>query len=139
MAIEHVGSTAIPGMSAKPIIDILVGVRTLKREGRECVGALEKCRDYHYRKITKLRFLVVKGSNHRRTHYIHIARYKGGRWRKLIVFRDYLRSHHEAAQEYDLLKRELEERYNSNRKLYTGKKNEYVKKILSLVSNSNGG
>ena len=129
VAIEHIGSTAIPNMSAKQIIDILVGVETLKKEGIRCVKLLEEY-SLRYKKRTKIRYFVVKGDDSTRTHNIHIARFKGRRWNKLLAFRNYLRSHPRAAKEYNTLKKELEKSYGSKPKLYTEKKLNFVKNIL---------
>ena len=129
IAIEHIGSTAIPNISAKPVIDILVGVQTLKREGIMCCKLLER-HSFHYKKRTKMRFLVVKGNGSKRTHNIHIARFKGRRWYKLLAFRNYLQSYPKIAQEYNVLKKRLEKSYSNKTKLYTEKKLEFVKIIL---------
>ena len=130
--IEHIGSTAIPNISAKPVIDIMVGVETLKREGIRCVKLLEEY-SLRYKKRTKIRYLVVKGDDSKRTHNIHIVRLTGRRWYKLLVFRNYLRSHPRVAIDYDTLKKKLEKSYRRKTKLYTEKKLDFVKNTLKKV------
>ena len=137
IAIEHCGSTAIPGVSAKPIIDILIGVKTLKKEGGRCARLLGAVYNYYKRHSysPSIRFLVVKGSESKRTHYVHIIRYKGDIWNRALLFRDYLREHKKDAQTYAKLKTVLSKKHGDDRGVYTEKKTKFIKRILRKTNN----
>jgi len=133
MDIQHVGSTAIPGLEAKPIIDIAVAVRQLE-DVEECVKPLE-CLGYEYRADERhpRRFCFAKGDPSRRTHYVHIVEWNSDSWKGYIRFRDYLRQHKEAAEEYARLKRELARKSRGNRDLYTPGKAEFIESVLRMA------
>jgi GrpB-like predicted nucleotidyltransferase (UPF0157 family) len=133
ISIEHCGSTAIPGLKAKPIIDVLVGVKTVKKEGEYCNAKLDRVKGYYSRNKyfpKKDRFVVAKGNAKVRTHYIHIVRYKGGIWNKLLRFRDYLKKDKKAMTQYLVLKEKLSLAHPDERRLYTKKKSDFIKKVL---------
>lgn len=133
ISIEHCGSTAIPGIKAKPIIDVLVGVRTVKREGKFCNNKLDKLKGYYSRNKyfpKKDRFIVAKGNQQTRTHYIHIVKYKSAIWNRLIDFRDKLRSNKKFAEKYSKLKEELFKAHPDERRIYTEKKSNFIKSVL---------
>jgi GrpB-like predicted nucleotidyltransferase (UPF0157 family) len=126
--IEHVGSTSIPGLSAKPIIDIAVGVppridrtpyiQALKEIGYEHLGAYGLAgRDYFRR-----------GSP--RSHHVHMWSWSSRQWRDHLAFRDYLRAHADARMEYEILKRELALAYSDDRGRYTAEKAPFIQAIL---------
>jgi len=142
VAIEHFGSTAVPGLAAKPIIDILVGVRSLPQARRQAVPALESL-GYAFwgDNPDQTHLFFVKGlpPNGPRTHHVHIvepdapdARADGrsGFWDRLL-FRDYLRAHPEEARRYGALKRDLAHRFRSDREAYTDAKREYVRSVTA--------
>ena len=129
VAIEHVGSTAIPGMVAKPIIDIAVAVQRLE-DLKECVQPLEEA-DYEYRgELTPGDHLFVKGDPSSRTVHLHIAEYGGRVWEDYLLFRDHLCMHRNVAEEYASLKRELAERYKDDRDSYTRGKALFIESVL---------
>lgn len=131
VAVEHVGSTAIPGLAAKPVIDILVGVTTLAA-GLEAVPALEAL-GYDCRGENGIpgRLYFRKGAvQYRRTHHLHIFEVGHEQWTPMLAFRDYLRSHPEAARQYKDLKRELAVKFRDNRKAYTDGKADFVNTVL---------
>ena len=119
MDIQHVGSTAIPGLEAKPIIDIAVAVRRLE-DVEKCIKPLE-CLGYEYKADEGhlRRFFFAKGNPSRRTHYVHMVEWNRDSWKEMLRFRDYLRQHKEAAKEYARLKRELARKCQGNRAFYT--------------------
>ena len=105
---EHFGSTAIPGLSAKPIIDILIAVRSLAAAQATFVEALRKL-DYVYwaDNPKKDRMFFVKGMppfGSKRSHHVHATEPHGEMWQRL-AFRDYLRAHPEEAETYERLKK----------------------------------
>lgn len=133
VAIEHCGSTAIPGIKAKPVIDVLVGVKTVKKEGEKCATLLDNTKGYYSRNKyfpKKDRFVVAKGNEAMRTHYIHIVRYKGTIWNNLFRFRDILKTNKVLAREYSTLKEKLERAHPDERRVYTQKKSVFVRKVL---------
>jgi len=132
VGVEHVGSTAIPGLAAKPIIDILVGV-TILAEAEAKVPALEAL-GYDCRGENGIpgRLFFRKGVREfRRTHHLHMVELGHEQWAPMLAFRDYLRSHPEAARQYEDLKRELAAKFYDNRKAYTDGKAGFVNAVLA--------
>lgn len=130
LRIEHIGSTSIPGLSAKPIIDILIGIKKLSDISH--VKQSLKGSGYFYREnaCTADRIFFAKGPEEHRTHYVHIVEYKGDEWNKLIKFRDYLRKNDKARDDYMELKTELAEQYRNERSKYTKAKNDFIQSII---------
>lgn len=133
VAIEHVGSTAVPGLAAKPIIDIIVAVRHLIDAG-ECIKPLQSI-GYEYVpefevEIPERRFFR-KGPPEARTQHIHMIELTSEFWERHLLFRDYLRSHPDVAQQYYQLKKELAARYGSDRKAYAEAKTLFIESIVA--------
>jgi GrpB-like predicted nucleotidyltransferase (UPF0157 family) len=109
-AIEHVGSTAVPALNAKPVIDLMVGVRDVQSAG-SCIRPLEEIGySYWAENPNPERMLFVRfadADRTARTHYLHIVETGGDLWSDRIVFRDHLRSHPKAVREYACLKQGL--------------------------------
>jgi GrpB-like predicted nucleotidyltransferase (UPF0157 family) len=108
--VEHVGSTAVPGLAAKPIIDLLVGVRSLPEARSCCVEPLQALR---YRYMAEYEawlpgeMLFRKGPPGPWTHHVHLMEPTSPRWEEFTLIRDYLRRHTEVASAYAGLKRAL--------------------------------
>ena len=133
VGLEHFGSTAIPGLSAKPIIDILVAVRSLAAAQATFVEALRGL-DYVYwaDNPKKDRMFFVKGMppyGSKRTHHVHVTEPQGAMWQRL-VFRDYLRAHPEEAAVYERLKKRLAAEHPTDREAYTDAKTAYVDSVM---------
>jgi GrpB-like predicted nucleotidyltransferase (UPF0157 family) len=129
--IHHVGSTAVPGLAAKPIIDILVGVAELD-SSRACFEPLAQL-DYLYAPYRPEEMhWFCKPDPSRRTHHLHLVPADSARFRDELAFRDHLRSHPETASEYTALKRELAERFEHDREAYTQAKDDFIRSILSI-------
>ncbi len=130
--IEHFGSTAVPGLAAKPIIDLLVGVCCLQRAKQTAVSPLEKL-GYAYWKENPdpQRMFFVRGlpPNGPRTHHVHIVAADSALWERLM-FRDYLRKHPDEASRYAQLKRCLAQRFSSDREAYTAGKTVYIESVM---------
>jgi GrpB-like predicted nucleotidyltransferase (UPF0157 family) len=131
--IEHIGSTSVPGLGAKPIIDIMIGLHRLD-DAVECIPRLEAC-GHKYEpefeaKVPERRFFR-KGPDWARTHHIHMVVRSSKFWEDRIVFRNYMRTHDEDAMLYLLLKKELAIRFGSNRQGYTDAKASFVEAILA--------
>ena len=129
--IQHVGSTAIAGIKAKPILDIAILIKD-KSRFPDLKSKLENF-GYEYRgdKGDNGGELFVKSSAPKiRTEHLHIVEIQSGQWRKYLAFRDFLNTHHEIAKQYERLKIELAEKHLDDRVLYTSSKQEFIEKIL---------
>lgn len=128
--IQHVGSTAIPGLFAKPIIDILMAIPSLN-DVSKLRPALEAA-GYTFREngSDDIQKLFVLGPEDHRTHYLHITELGSVEWRNSIGFRDYLRAHPDERQRYEDLKQGLAARYPDDRGSYTEGKRAYVESIF---------
>jgi GrpB-like predicted nucleotidyltransferase (UPF0157 family) len=126
--IEHIGSTAVSGLAAKPVIDILVGLRGYPLAPR-CIAALEAL-GYVYRGEFGIpgRQYFRQGSP--ATHHVHATLEGGDIWRSHIAFRDWLRAHPDDAARYGELKRRLAAEHRESRALYTEAKAPFVESIL---------
>ena len=139
VAVEHIGSTAIPGLSAKPIIDILLVVSTLSA-GEESVPALEAL-GYEYRGENGIpgRLFFRKGLvQYRRTHHLHLVEMGHEQRSSLLSFRDYLRTHPDEAGRYDALKRELSVRFREDRSAYSDGKTAFINAMLAKAGTPRG-
>jgi GrpB-like predicted nucleotidyltransferase (UPF0157 family) len=131
ISIEHVGSTAICGISAKPIIDIAVAVKKIS-DGEKCVKPLKEI-GYEYRGEHGIagRFYFVRGEP--RTHHLHMVLEDSDFWRSHLFFRDYLRDNPSAAKEYEDLKLELAREYVNDRDAYLRGKSDFIENILNAA------
>lgn len=133
-AIEHIGSTSVPGLAAKPVIDLLVGVPSLEtlgdREPRLVVAGYEYVPAYET-KVPDRRFFrrCLRGL---RTHHLHVVALGGTGWVRYLAFRDRLRADPEVAASYAELKRELAARFADDRDAYTDGKTRFVETVLAL-------
>lgn len=136
--IQHVGSTAIPGLSAKPIIDIQIAARSLDEMKVIAVPAFQKIGyEFWVDNPDPEHMFFVKGMppfGEKRTHHVHIVEPTSKHWEGKILFRDYLTSHPEVAKEYEQLKIKLAQQHTFDREQYTDAKGEFVKKVLELAS-----
>jgi GrpB-like predicted nucleotidyltransferase (UPF0157 family) len=130
--IEHFGSTAVPGLAAKPIIDMLVEVVSLEEAKQRIVPVLEsQGYDYFWRPTfgddTPPFYAWFIKRNHlgRRTHHIHMVEADFELWDRLL-FRDYLIAHPDVAEEYQRLKMRLASDHPKDRALYTQDKTEFI-------------
>jgi GrpB-like predicted nucleotidyltransferase (UPF0157 family) len=129
IALEHVGSTAIPGICAKPVLDILAGqpsslssvsyVQSFQRAGYEHRGDRGIAGHEFFRR------------GQPRAYHIHLVEEGGTLWRQYLAFRDRLRSDAAAARGYDALKRQLARDYPRDRESYISGKAGFVREILS--------
>jgi GrpB-like predicted nucleotidyltransferase (UPF0157 family) len=127
--VHHIGSTAIPGMEAKPIIDILVGVRDLA-SSRACFDRITTVGYVYAPYRTEEMHWFCKPGPRRRTHHLHLVPADSSRFRHELAFRNYLRNHPEAAQGYVALKKELAQKFEHDREAYTSGKGDFVRAVL---------
>jgi GrpB-like predicted nucleotidyltransferase (UPF0157 family) len=132
LAVEHFGSTAVPGLAAKPIIDLLVGVRSLAPANETAVPRLQALGYSYWRdNPDPKRMFFVKGlpPNGPRTHHVHMVEPNSTLW-ECLLFRDYLRKYPDEAERYAQLKRDLARCFPTDRKAYTNGKAEYVQSVM---------
>jgi GrpB-like predicted nucleotidyltransferase (UPF0157 family) len=130
--IHHVGSTAVAGLDAKPIIDILVGVDSLEAS-RGCFEPLSKL-DYVYAPYrTEEMHWFCKPHPSRRTHHLHVVPTDSSRFRDELAFRNRLSAAPQIATEYATLKHELARRFSRNREAYTDGKTDFIDRVLGLT------
>jgi GrpB-like predicted nucleotidyltransferase (UPF0157 family) len=127
--VHHVGSTAVPGLEAKPVIDILVGVRSLE-ESRACFGRLGELEYLYFPYRSEEMHWFCKPHSSRRTHHLHLIPAGAERFRAELAFRDYLRAHGDVAEEYGELKRRLAEELTHDREAHTEAKGEFIQTIV---------
>ncbi len=129
--IEHVGSTAVPRMLAKPVIDIMAPVESLpaSRNAIEAVASAGYC--YAPYRADEMHWFCKPSPAHR-THHLHLVPKTSLLWRQRLAFRDALREDPALAREYAALKRELAERFRFDREAYTDAKGPFVARVLGL-------
>ncbi|WP_182199536.1 GrpB family protein [Paraliobacillus salinarum] len=127
--IHHIGSTAVKGLSAKPIIDIAIEIKEFD-DGECCAHHLE-CLGYTYKGINILpdRHYFIKGEP--RTHQIHMYQAGNKYLLEQLSFRDYLRSNDSTRIEYQKLKIELSEMNKQNKHKYAEQKTNFVQSVLA--------
>jgi GrpB-like predicted nucleotidyltransferase (UPF0157 family) len=130
--IEHVGSTAIPGLAAKPIIDIMVAVGSLA-ESRPIVPLLEQIGYHHYPYRSDVMHWFCKPSRSFRTHHLHAVPLGSRLWCERLAFRDHLRGHPDVAAAYVALKRRLAGEHRFDREAYTEGKGPFVAGVLRAL------
>lgn len=129
--IQHVGSTSIPGMVAKPIIDIAIAVASFK-EAMVCVAPIEGLGyEYHGENGIPRRHFFVKGNP--RTYHLHMLEQGSPEWENHLLFRDHLIRHPDCAAEYAALKTDLARRFENDRKTYTDEKAPFILRVLQLA------
>ena len=129
--IQHVGSTSVKKIKAKPIIDVVILVDNLNAIN-QMINILEK-NGYEYRGDggEDGDHLFVKCSKPDiRTHHIHIVQSDDIQWDNYLYFRDKLNNDQKLAMQYNNLKERLENKYKENREEYTKAKNEFIDKVL---------
>jgi GrpB-like predicted nucleotidyltransferase (UPF0157 family) len=136
--IAHIGSTAVPGMSAKPIIDIQVEVTSLDHVQRDVVPIME---DMGYEFIWRptigeeapfYAWFIKRDPTGHRTHHVHMVQPDQASTDR-IRFRDLLRADPELAGKYETLKRELAKAHTGDRAAYTASKTPFIQDVLNTT------
>jgi GrpB-like predicted nucleotidyltransferase (UPF0157 family) len=137
--IEHFGSTAIPGLAAKPIVDMLVEVSSLEKTKSRIVPLLEaQGYDYFWRPTRGddappfYAWFIKRDAAGVRTHHIHMVEKDFEQWERLL-FRDYLIEHPMVAKEYEALKLRLASVYLNDRIAYTNGKTDYIVRVTQIA------
>lgn len=138
IASEHIGSTSIPGLAAKPIIDIMVGVSPLDKvlDYREPLSMLGYTYVPEFESILPDRRYFNKGNQGIDTYHLHVVEKDKDFWVNHLLFRDYLRAHPETARQYAELKRNLAGKFSRERDQYTDSKGDFILKVLELARTS---
>lgn len=128
--IEHVGSTAVVGLAAKPIIDIMVAVQNLE-SSRNAIAAAEALEyDYWPYKAESMHWFC-KPSPACRTHHLYLVPHQSWLWNARLCFRDALRADPAMAGEYAALKQRLALEHRHDREAYTQAKSKFIERVLA--------
>jgi len=139
--IEHFGSTAVPGLAAKPIVDILVEVTDIEAARERIVPILEsQGYDYFWRPTNSpgdgspwYAWLIKRNAAGERTHHLHIVEPDFPNWSSL-VFRDHLLAHPDVARDYERLKMQLAATHSNDREAYTSGKSDFIAGVMQRSS-----
>ena len=130
--IEHVGSTSVPGMIAKPIIDLTAAVETLS-SASTLVPVLKRL-GYAHRPNDPVpgRLFFALGPRTHRTHHLSLAEVASNFWHEHIAFRDCLLGNRSVAEQYASLKQRLAAQFGHDRPSYTAAKEEFIRHALGM-------
>lgn len=139
--IEHIGSTAIKDMPAKPIIDILVGVDNLKKVDESLLRDFSKAGFLRLKVERPEEKVLAKFTNdtyQEKTHFVHLVDYQKDLWHNLLFFRDYLNANEAVKHRYMKLKQEYINNTATGLNIndYTKYKEDFVKNIFSIRNNN---
>ena len=133
-AVEHVGSTAVPGLAAKPIIDLLVGVRSLSEARLRCVAPLQGLGYTYlpeYETWLPGELFFRKAIHGPWTHHAHVMEASNPRWGEFLLFRDYLRGHPDVAVAYGSLKKSLALEFGEDIAGFRDAKHPFVQAVIA--------
>jgi GrpB-like predicted nucleotidyltransferase (UPF0157 family) len=127
--IQHVGSTAVPGLAAKPILDVVIGVARIA-DVEKCIPLLEGIGYSYAGELFDGDFFFMKRTQETTTHHLHLVAFDGERWRNYVWVRDHLRRDKEARQKYGELKAELAAKFPHCRERYAEEKSAFIRGII---------
>lgn len=129
--IEHIGSTAVTELAAKPVIDLMVGLEDFSIADSVVPKIEALAYDYiqKYESVMPFRRFLIKERDGIRTHHIHMVGIGSEFWERHILFRDYLRQNTDVAVQYASLKRELARRDWKDVNEYADAKTEFIREI----------
>ncbi|HJV94738.1 MAG TPA: inositol monophosphatase family protein [Albitalea sp.] len=132
VSIEHIGSTAVPGLAAKPVIDMLGGVTSMAAADAllDDLCAMGYTTSVEYNATLTDRRWLMRHANGRRTHHLHLVVYGADAWRSRIAFRDALRADTTLRQRYLELKQQLAAQYAGDREAYARGKLPFIAQAL---------
>jgi GrpB-like predicted nucleotidyltransferase (UPF0157 family) len=139
--IQHIGSTSVSGLGAKPVIDIMIGVRKLQETDTHCLIPISGL-GYEYIKkyedqMPYRRYFRKSQAENFLEHHIHLVEKGGEFWERHLAFRDYLRANPKAAREYEQLKRKLAPQFIDGNE-YAAAKTDFIKGIEAKALKRNG-
>lgn len=127
--IEHVGSTAVPGLCAKPVIDIMAPVRSVD-DSRPAIETLRDLDYVHFPYLPHEMHWFCKPSPALRTHHLHLVPLGSPRWQGQLAFRDALRADAALAAQYAALKQRLARCHRDDREAYTLAKGPFIAEAI---------
>ena len=130
--IEHVGSTAVPGLPAKPVIDIMAPVSDLE-SSRPALSELQAIGYCYAPYKTEVMHWLCKPSPELRTHHLHLVPLNSRLWIERLAFRDLLIADPSVAKDYAALKQRLAAAYRHDRERYTDEKGPFIEAALRGV------
>jgi len=132
IAIEHIGSTAVPALAAKPVIDMLGGVASMAAADALVAALCEHgyATSAEFNATLFDRRWLMRASGGRRTHHLHLVVHGGREWRERLAFRDALRADATLARRYLALKQRLALEHRTDRETYTQAKAEFVRSVV---------
>lgn len=128
--IEHIGSTAVPALPAKPVIDIMAGVRDLA-SSRPAIEALKPLSYCWFDYKSDVMHWFCKPNDQVRTHHLHLVPFESPLWRERLAFRDALRADEGLRSAYRALKLKLSAEHRDDREAYTEAKTDFILKTLA--------
>ena len=126
---EHIGSTAVPGLAAKPVIDIMAPVASLAAS-RPAIDAVARIGYLYHPYKSEVMHWFCKPSPSFRTHHLHLVPPGSQLWRDRLAFRDALRSNQHLRSEYQALKHSLALTHRTDREAYTSAKGPFIEQVL---------
>jgi GrpB-like predicted nucleotidyltransferase (UPF0157 family) len=130
--IEHIGSTAVPGLPAKPVIDIMGAVRDLS-SSKPALKALLPLSYCYFDYRADVMHWFCKPSDTERTHHLHLVPFESELWHERLAFRDRLRSDEATRLAYRDLKLRLAFEFRDDREAYTAAKTGFIQSVLERV------
>jgi GrpB-like predicted nucleotidyltransferase (UPF0157 family) len=127
---QHIGSTAVPGLAAKPIIDIMAPVASLEASAA-AIASAGRIGYLFYPYKPEVMHWFCKPSPAHRTHHLHLVPMDSRLWRERLAFRDALRGQAELRAEYQALKLRLAAQHRDDREAYTEGKSAFVSRVVS--------
>ena len=129
--LEHIGSTAVPGMDAKPTVDLMLGTRTWPWAAEDDARLAQVGHQLYEVPDPRWRFYIKARGRRVRGFHLHVVEAGGERWHELLHFRDWLRHHPEDARAYVQLKKQLALRFEHDRLAYQDAKADLIGAILT--------
>jgi GrpB-like predicted nucleotidyltransferase (UPF0157 family) len=130
--VEHVGSTSVPGLAAKPVVDMLAGVHDLDAS-RPCIDLLSADGWLWAPYREDVEHWFCRPTPEERTHHLHVVAHGGEEWRDMLDFRDALRADADLLDRYAMLKQELATRHRDDRNAYTEAKAAFIRAALAVA------
>lgn len=129
---EHIGSTAVPSLAAKPVIDIMAPIRSLT-DSAAAIPVAERLGYLYFPYKSQQMHWFCKPSLAHRTHHLHLIALDSPLWRERLAFRDALRRDAGLRAEYQELKQKLAARYRNDREAYTDAKSSFIARVVQAV------
>lgn len=137
LAIEHIGSTSVPGLAAKPIIDMIAAVKAFDDVEQLIQPLKELGYEYMPERMFATRKFFPKGPRTSRTHHLNFVLVDDPeQWVQPLAFRDYWRTHTDARDTYAALKQQLAKAHSDDRTAYTAAKTEFIRGILLAIEST---